>query len=83
MDFSKEDPSSTEVLRHYVATFIKYLREGRPGVVLVVRGPSPDYAVTNDDRARVGTFLQLLRRNLVRLRVVDANLMQFTFMNFR
>jgi len=83
MDFSKEDPSSPEVLRYYTAAFIKNLRNGRPGVTLVVRGPSQDYAVTNDDRARVGTFLQLLRRNLVRLRVVDANAMQFTFLNFR
>lgn len=83
MDFSKEDPSSVEVLKGYLGTFIKHLKAGHPGVTLVIRGPSRDYAVTKEDRARVGTFLQLLRRHLVKHRLVDANAMQFTFLNFR
>lgn len=83
LDFSKVDLSATETLRHYANIIIKSLSEGHPEVTLVIRGPSPNYAVTAEDRVRVGTFLQVLRSFLVNQRVVDPNALQINFLNFR
>jgi hypothetical protein len=83
LNFAEEDLTSVENLRHHAGAIIKNLREGRPGVTLVVRGPSPDYSVTTEDRVHVGTFLMVLRSVLISQRVVDPNAMEFSFMNFR
>lgn len=83
LDFTKEDPSSIEVLNQSVNAITKHLRAGHPEVTFLIRGASPDHAITAKDRVRVGTFLQVLRRVLVSQRIVDPNAMQFTFLNFR
>ena len=83
LDFSKEDLSSLEVLERYIGLIIKSLEEGHPEATLIVRGNSPDYLVTPEDRVRVGTFLAALRRVLASKRIIDPTAMRVSFMNFR
>jgi hypothetical protein len=72
-----------EVLKRYIGLIIKSLEEGHPEATLIVRGNSPDYLVTPEDRVRVGTFLAALRRVLASKRIIDPTAMRVSFMNFR
>jgi|GEM_PF-1222528 len=83
VNFAEEDLSSVATMSRYANTIISNLNQGTPEVVLVIRGPSPDYVVTAADRVRVGTFLTVLRSVMVSQNVVDATAMRFSFLNFR
>lgn len=83
VDFSAEDLSLPDTLSRYAGAIINRLRSGSPEVTMLIRGPSPDYRVTAEDRVRVGTFLMVMRSVLIRQGVVDPNLQRFAFYNFR
>jgi len=82
LNFAEQDLSSIGTLERYASSIVRSLKAGHPSVMMVIRGPSPDYAMTSEDRVRVGTFLMVLRSVLVNQGVVDPNNMRFAFYNF-
>lgn len=83
LDFSKVDVQDPNVLRNYLGSIATALKQGVPGVLLVLRGDNPNSLITNEDRVKVGSFISYVRMFLVSQNLINPDKTKIIFHNFK